>query len=635
MSAPIIPISFAPSPTPPDRSPHGSNASPVDTHHNSAAASNMTSQDSSPQSVSRMNSITTSKRGSGPNPGTRNISSHMRGSRTASLIIPVASAPDAIDDANAKASNDFVDMNVKSADTAYYGDDQGQDQGQGQVSTEKDEPSSPTLPKRPPQTPPRRLVSEFEPEKLDMYGMQRIPAPLFSPTSLRSSWSRASVEIQDGVEVDRAYEGELSFRGTTERFLVHSRRSEVDHAIKLLTNANLTISNNEYFEKLHSSNNYIEALSEIRAGNFETANLPTVYSLLLNSLKIKEDAFQLDPDMDPSGVSKLDDIIEKLSFLLRSTKQQKQQFRNDLAKVYTLLRLVQSVPDENGNELPYISEPNPLVIAFVYRCASKNILPQALIIALMIERYIACSCEESKEFQFLLLRSIESIDPRLLLQKFGDITNPVVYVNNTIHSSQFWCDFVHQLFINDTKTKNHQFGLTKVLHSLVVHGVNSLIDVIVTLRCELELFGCKKTDATEVCKSQAVDIVRLHREYAILKDSANSQLTSETLEKLCYKNQELESILQDHQKAYNDLLNNYKQLNEEKMSVASLSLKAQSENDTLNAQKRSLVAQVDQSLGQFEVIKQTLEKNRRVKELNESMLKEIGRLEKENSRLSH
>ena len=57
------------------------------------------------------------------------------------------------------------------------------------------------------------------------------------------------------------------------------------------------------------------------------------------------------------------------------------------------------------------------------------------------------------------------------------------------------------------------------------------------------------------------------------------------------------------------------------------------ENEKLAALKRQLAAQVEQALGQFDVIKQTMEKNRRVQELNETMVKEIDRLKKENKKL--
>lgn len=128
-------------------------------------------------------------------------------------------------------------------------------------------------------------------------------------------------------------------------------------------------------------------------------------------------------------------------------------------------------------------------------------------------------------------------------------------------------------------------------------------------------------------------MVRFHREFLILNDSAVSQLVSYSLEHLSAKNQELESTLVERQKAYNELLHNYKQLNEEKISVAGQIEKANSENAALAAERRSLNAQVEEALGRFDVIKQTMEKNKRVQELNDSMSKEIERLTKENQRL--
>lgn len=557
----------------------------------------------------------------------RNIS--IRNSRATSLITPVMPVSDDEElnentiSNNNNNKNDYIDLNVSinerdSADTTINNNEKLQ-------ST----PDSPPLPIRPPHT-PIRPSHEFKPQVLDSYGMDRIEGSHFSPVLTRKS--RLSIDSSDSSQL--SYKEE-PFYLTKERYLIQSRKYQIETIITLLSKANLTVSNNAYFEKIHASNDYIEVLSEIRSGSFESGNLPALYTLLLNSLKVKEDTFQISNyTYDDETIKKFDNIIDRLSPLLRSTDKQKQQFKNDLMKIYSVFSITNEIVLNDSIETTTQKktiEPNAFVAAFVYRCASHNILPQALIVALLIDEFIIKPTENSKEFQFLLLRSIESIDPKILLLQ-SEKVNPLIYVINLINSNKFWCDFVLLLFKNDIAINNHPLGLTNVLHRFVIYGANSLIDVIINLRKELNIFPSNDKDS-EIKQQNSADLVRFHREFLILNDSANAQLVSYSLEKLSSKNQELEETLKAKQKAYEELLHNYKQLNEEKISVTQQSEKLNSENETLAAEKRSLNAQVEQALSQFDVIKQTMEKNKRVQELNDSMSKEIERLTKENQRL--
>lgn len=545
---------------------------------------------------------------------TRNISAQLRNSRTASLIIPVMASSPSNDEKEDEEKDDIVDLDVSIDDSR------------------RDEtlPDSPALPTRPPRT-PTRPSSEFQPAALETYGMDRIKGSEFSPiTERRSRRSFASFNHSDSENVE-----EEPFSVMKEKYLIQSRKYQVDYVINLLTKSNLTVANNVYFEKLHSSNDYIEVLSEIRTGSFDTGNLPILYSLLLNSLKLREDLFHIKHDsFDDATNAKFDAIIDGLSPLLRSTEQQKLQFKNDLIRVYSLFTITSKVfsDDPQDTKVSNSVDPNALVAAFVYRCASHNILPQAVIVALLIDEFVVKSNEGSREFHFLLLRSIEAVDEEQLLKQ-SEKSNPVAYIMKLINSNKFWCDLVLLLFNNDISTPNHPLGLTNVLHRFIIYGVNSLVDVIVDLRYELGIFQSKGESINLSVKKNNSDLVRFHREFLILNDSAVSQLVSYSLEHLSAKNQELESTLVERQKAYNELLHNYKQLNEEKISVAGQKEKANSENAALAAERRSLNAQVEEALGRFDVIKQTMEKNKRVQELNDSMSKEIERLTKENQRL--
>lgn len=550
-----------------------------------------------------------------PRVSTRNVSAQLRNSRTASLIIPVMASSPSDDGNEDDEKDDIVDLRVRVGDGRK----------------EEAVPDSPALPMRPPRT-PTRPSNEFQPETLDMYGMDRIKGSEFSPiTERRSRKSFASSEHGNSTSGD----AEEPFLVLKERYLIQSRKYQVDYVVNMLTKSNLTVSSSVYFKKLHSSNDYIEVLSEIRTGSFDTGNLPILYSLLLNSLKLKENSFQVRHDtFDNETEAKFDATIDGLSPLLRSTPQQKQQFKNDLMKVYSLLTVTKKMPSEEPeeNKVQQTIEPNAFVAAFVYRCASHNILAQAVIVALLIDEFIVKPNERSREFHFLLLRSIEAVDQEKLLAE-SEKTNPVAYVMKLISSSKFWCNLVLLLFKNDISTANHPLGLTNVLHRFVIYGVNSLVEVIVNLRYELGIFQPADDSDAADAKKDNCDLLRFHREFLILNDSAASQLVSYSLEHLSTKNQELQATLVERQKAYNELLHNYKQLNEEKISVGGQTEKARGENATLSAEKRSLNAQVEQALGQFDVIRQTMEKNKRVQELNDSMSKEIDRLTKENQRL--
>lgn len=621
-SVPVVPLSITPSY---DTAKGNSDSS---SHVSPSTPNRSPSQGQGPPLPLRTPSGVTSKVQSRIN------STQMRQSRTASLIIPVVSTTLPCEEPDDK-TDDFVDLD------RTFNNDIPPQSSRSQTPTDTKEPDSPILPARPPKTPVRPSRSEFEPQPLQQYGMDRVEAPMFSPTSLKTSRSRNSVDAfaadtSDGENTKHTKDEPIGVQN--EKFMIQQRKYQVDYITNLLTKARLTVPTNVYFEKIHSSNSYIEVLSEIRSGSYETANLPTLYSLLLNSLKIKETSFNHDIQLDEKTKDTFSELIQSLSFLLRSTSEQKLKFQNDIVRLYSLFTLTDAVTKNEMDEYEYeIKEkqivPNPLVAAFVYRCASPNILPQALVVALMINTFIITPCNESREFQFLLLRSVESIDSGLLLLNLENNMNPVAYINSLISSNSFWCDLIFQLYQNDNSSKNDPLGLTNILNNLVIYGVYSLIEVIVNLRYKLDIFGCKRDDASDNNEYVLANLVRYHREFLILNESASSQLTTYTLEKLSRRNQELQDILQEKNTRYNELLNNYKQLNEEKMSVSDLLERAQSENATLSATKRSISAQVDQLLGQFDVIKQTIEKTKRVQELNDSMSKEIERLSLENQRL--
>ena len=548
-----------------------------------------------------------------PRVPSRGYNTHLRASRATSLIIPVVTndheEEEEEEEEEDNEKRDIVDFNVNMSLPSS--------------------PVSPKLPTRPPKTPDRKNSSEFQPQVLTTYGLDRVTGANFSPTSMNSKRSRkSSFKHFENDHDDHYNDYEPSLIDKIQKFYIQSRKSHVDEIIEILSNQDLTISGGEYLDKIHSSDSIIETLSQIRAGDYESTNLPILYSLLLKSLKIEENTFNFTPNVSYEIEKEIDQLIIELSFLLRSTNEQKLKLKNDFMKIYTLL-LKTNITN---------TKPNALVLSFMYRCGSKYVLPQTLILALIINKFILPldDIDSQQEFKFILLRTLESIDPTILLNITKQSSNPISYTNELLQSTKFWCDLVHQLYINDTNEKNHPYGLTKVLHNLIVYGIYSLIDVIIHLRHELNIFGCDKSNKQDTIdiSSQNNSILNYHREFTILNESIESKLTSNELEKLSNKNQELEKVLEEHNKGYNELLNNYKQLNEEKISVTGLIDKVKDENETLKATKRSINAQVEQALSQYDVIKQTMEKNKRVQELNDSMKKEIERLVLENKRLS-
>ncbi|CAI8503364.1 hypothetical protein BOH78_2784 [Pichia kudriavzevii] len=599
-SPPIVPIAF----------------SPARDTGNSSSPSNLSSESSTP-SRSRISS--------------RVFSGSVRGSRTPSLIIPVVSTSGTAEEL--EKDNDLVDIDVNLNDAETI---QETDSQPGFFN----EPSSPKLPARPPATPKRPNANDFKPESPEEYGMERVEGLEFSPASIHTSKTRHSARHDDGNDMGETLDSVLGKHSDSEpisvqneKYLIANRENQIKHVVALLQKANLVVPDGVYFQKLRSSNSYIEVESELQAGSYDTGDFPTLFTLLLNSLRVAETAFSHASKLNPQTEKKLDTTIAGLPFLVNSSSEQKARFKSDISSIYSVLETIGELSideyvDINTNSVATVN-PNALVAAFVFRFASKNILPQALVLALLLDTFIVKVSEESKEFSFLLLRAVEESDPSFFLYE----KNPLGYVNSLIQSNEFWLNLVEQLFTNDKVSNVHPLGLTITLRNIVIHGTNSLVEVIVGLKNQLEIFGgdISKVDGPPL--PVHCNILRYHREYTILNDSAASQLTSHTLEKLSAKHDELESILSRKKHAYDELLNNYKQLNEEKMSVSSKINKHKVENEKLAALKRQLAAQVEQALGQFDVIKQTMEKNRRVQELNETMVKEIDRLKKENKKL--
>lgn len=550
------------------------------------------------------------------------LKNQVRNSRTASLIIPVVNT-DFVDEDNNdtednKDTEDIVDIDATLNDGTSLSDNDESFLGHHGSKV-------PNLPSRPPKTPPRKPLNletrEYEP--VDQYGMDRENAAQFSPVTLRGQ-----IKETDNHDEDSSLHKKATFEERHEKFLTHSRKYQVDYVLELLTSAHLTIEDNVYFEKLHSSDVFIATLSQLRAGEYASANQPVLFTLILKSLKVGERIFNNKSDKDEHEL--IDEVVDGLSFLINSPDDKKVEFKKDLLNVYSLFNTINDVKFQEGGSDERII-PNPLIAAFLYRCSSKYVMPQVLILALMLNEYVTSVNDESREFRFLLLRSIEAIDPQLLLNKIDTFTNPLIYVNSLIDSNDFWLKLVKILCENEKQKKGHQYGLNTVLSNLVIYGVYSLIDVIVNLRHELEIFGVEEKSTN--FKLTTPDLVRFHREFTMLNESGDSQLTNLTLDKLYSKNEEMQRILQEKTDAYNVLLNNYKQLNEEKMSVEDTITKYTDENVKLEATFTTLSAQVDQLLGQFDVIQQTVDKNERVKKLNESMKIEIERLKQENLKL--
>ncbi|TID30266.1 hypothetical protein CANINC_001146 [Pichia inconspicua] len=562
---------------------------------------------------------------SSPPPTVRRIVSdrlknQVRNSRTASLIIPVVNT-DSMENDDNNQIDDIVDFDTTLNDGTSLSDNDESFIGHRSSNL-------PPLPSRPPKTPPRKPLNletrEYDP--VDQYGMEREKAAQFSPVTVKSHMHEISNDQYDNH--DDAISQKSTFEEKRQKFLIHSRKYQVDYILDLFTSAHLTIEDNIFFEKLHSSDVFIATISQIRSGDYASANQSVLFTLLLKSLKVSEHVFSSNNGEMENGL--IDEMIDGLSFLINSPEDKKLKFRNDLLSVYSLFNAINEVKfQEDGNDERIV--PNPLVAAFLYRCSSKFVLPQTLILALIINEYVTSVNDESREFRFLLLRSIETIQPELLLNRIDTFTNPLVYVNSLLDSSDFWLNFVQILYEKEKKDKRHQFSINNVLTNLVIYGAYYLIDVIVNLRHELGIFGVEQKPGNFA--NTTPDLVRFNREFMILNESGESQFTNLTLDKLYSKNEELQRILQEKTDAYNVLLNNYKQLNEEKMSVEDTISKYTDENLKLQATFTRLSAQVDQLLGQFDVIQQTVEKNERVKKLNETMKLEIERLKQENIKL--
>lgn len=612
-----------------------------------------------------------------------------RNSRTHSLIIPVLSTPER----KSSIINTTSYTNTSSPDNKDN-DDTDTDLVDMNQDTMIDLESSPKLPQRPPKLPPKIAIPEnetYDSEFLENQHLDRLNGLEFSPTSIRSR--KFSVSTINSIGIKSIEEPLTTIN---ERFLIQSRKYQIETISSLLETADLTISKAEYYEKVHSSNSFVEIISEIHSGSFENPNIPILYSIILNSIKMKnmDVIFNncLLSKLDDKILNKFDDIILKLDPLLKSTYEQKLNFKNDLIKVYSLLNSIHKTNNNNNNNnsngdsdsgnsdvIPEkesedkigekeeiadtpsdeksadnddlvketnttinrkMIEPNALVAAFLYRCASPYILPQATVFATLINEFIF---GKKKEFHFLMLRAIESIDEKILIFNLDENTNPLSYLISLFESNEFWCGLVLKLYENDksssaSKNSNvHRLGLTNVLHNVVIYGMYSLINTIIELRYELEIFGLKKDDKPvnekEDQKPLLLDLTRFHREFLVLQDTAESRLISDSLDQLSERNKDLKQQFEEKKKLYNELQQNFQQLNGEKISISGLIEKIESENVNLKAEKRSLEAKVEYALSQYDVIKQTVEKNKQVQQMNDSMRNEISRLEKEVAKL--
>ena len=437
-----------------------------------------------------------------------------------------------------------------------------------------------------PMLPPRPSNPKTNPQ-LDLpknYGLDRVasePVELESPSKTQPTGISSEDCSQDGQTM-------------TEKVLkklLRERAGAVDDVIHSMPEE-LRISADQYLQILHSSDELIEILSEVESGNYTNPDREAVFSLISGSLKISN-------AVENADVSNLDaDLFKDTVHSLSVTKPfDEDKLIKDMMKICAIV----------GE-----TAPNPLVC---YIHTQVQSIKTCLVLELIMRKFVT----SNSEFEFLLLRSLEARDPELIVKKYNSGELSLVQLKDSIASGKVWLDLI-------AKAEDAGLGAELVKNS-IVYGFKSLIDALIA--CVILPKDGKLTNLTVQS-----DLCRYHREYSIIKENSEAFSTDNTVMK---ERETLEFFHQDLKKkkqAYTDLLNNYKQLNEEKFSNENALKKLKMENEELRKKLDDSKTELSSKLSGFEVIKINNDKNEEISKMNENLRNEIARVSTEISELS-
>ncbi|VEU21888.1 DEKNAAC102861 [Brettanomyces naardenensis] len=433
-----------------------------------------------------------------------------------------------------------------------------------------------------PPLPPRNRSAQLQVDIPERFGLDRLAGQEFEKAENSSPIvGRHGFENFARNEEPEPENGQ-NFHDRTLNHLLNKRKIETEEAYEELPD-NLKVSSEKYYEMVHSNDSYVELLSEIQSGSYDNPDKEMLYSLLSGSLKVSDDFDSLKGgDLDRVVFS---DSVKKLPLPEGSDKD---AIVDDLLKIYSIVGC---------------KSPHPLIGQLHGKIAS---IRTCLMLALILNKVV----NGSQKFQFVLLRTIESRFPDFVIKQYnsGNISFPII--EQIVDSDDVWFDLIQKV---------NKAGLVESLvHICVVYGFYGLIDTLA--------FCIANGDAPLSSIEVSSDLCRFEREYTIINQNSDQLSNGETIAKEKRKCQYFTEDLQKKKEKYNDLLNNYKQLNEERFSDETVLKKLTYENEELKRENASKERELAGKLSSFDVIKVNNDKNVEISKMNEDLRKEIARL---------
>ncbi|KAF6016095.1 hypothetical protein HII12_000369 [Brettanomyces bruxellensis] len=415
------------------------------------------------------------------------------------------------------------------------------DSGKSISNKSSDQEAAPKLaqiPKLPPRTPNQATDAQFDTPR--NYGLDRVAGEAFELGSPSKDQPADTFSDDDYGDEQPVIEKVLSS-------LLRERASEVDDVIHSIPEK-LRVSGEECLKKLHSSDELIEILSEVESGNFTNPDHETVFSLILGGFKIADEV----ENADITGLNA--DLFKNTIKSLSLTKEfNEDQMVEDMMKICSI----------SGEE-----SPNPLVC---YIHTEIHSIKTCLVLELLMSRFVT----SNSEFEFLLLRSLETRNPQLIVKKYNSGELSLVKLKDSIASGNIWLDLI-------TKVESSGIGPELVKNN------EKLTDLAVQ---------------SDLCK--------YHREYSIIKENSDAFSTDNTIVK---ERQTLEFF--------------------QRFSNDSTLKKLKMENEELRKRLDDGKKELGSKLSDFEVIKINNDKNEEINKMNENLRHEIARVSSEIGELS-
>ncbi|KAG7928637.1 hypothetical protein KL925_000818 [Ogataea polymorpha] len=327
----------------------------------------------------------------------------------------------------------------------------------------------------------------------------------------------------------------------------------------------LKIPDGEYYNQLNAEDHLIEVRSEVEAKNFNNPDQPTVYKLWLKSMKLKK--------FGPITVSNPELLAQ-----LESAQIESESVLPQLASVCGKL---------GTKSLP------PLVLFIHSRLQDPEI---TFILAKLYSKI------DMTRWVFMVLRSTERTNASMLIswhEKHRDVAD---FVQKQLESVNFWKQLTAQ-------------ELDLVVHRVVVYGFDSIVGDVASMLC-----GGKPKSGIE---SQ---LIWDDHEYELLNEPLKEP---HDLLREQNKLHKLQEELETKRKQYTELLNNYRQLNEERFSNQTMIKKLEANNGQLRLKWNECERKLNAQLSNFEVIKVNNEKNAEIDKINQKLRLEIDRVQVE------